>query len=134
MKTCHVCLALCEDDAELCPICGAELISEEPESTEETTENEEVVVLTTPTLAVTVEDVVTGDIFRDLLTENGIPFACDTDGDQNAMRVTFGGSFVAEEIYVNEEDVDRAKALYEEALASEPLFDDFDFEDFEEEI
>ncbi len=134
MKTCHVCLALCEDDAELCPICGAELILEEAQENNEI-EAQETVSLSTPTLAVTVEDVVTGDIFRDLLKENGIPYACDTDGDQNAMRVTFGGSFVAEEIYVNEEDVDRAKALYEEALACEPLFEDFeDFEDFEEEI
>ena len=38
MKTCHVCLYECEDDMELCPVCGAELKSEAvEEATEEIT-------------------------------------------------------------------------------------------------
>ena len=29
MKVCHVCQYICDDDAELCPICGAELTEDE---------------------------------------------------------------------------------------------------------
>ncbi|MBR7071877.1 MAG: hypothetical protein IKI29_06960 [Clostridia bacterium] len=132
MKKCHVCLTVCEDDTELCPRCGAELHSQTVEEavTGESRSAEAEVLLTSPTLAVTVEDVVTGDIFRDLLIENGIPFTCDSEGD--SMRVVFGGGFAVENIYVNEADLERAKALYEEALAVEPEFD-FEFEESAEE-
>lgn len=136
MKTCHVCATVCEDDAELCPLCGAELREEvsETESGQTVESTEEENLLKNPVLAVTVEDVVTADIFRDLLAENGIPFACANDGEENgSMRVMFGGSFIAEEIYVNEADLDRAKELYEQALSSEPVFEDIDFSDMESE-
>lgn len=125
MKICHVCKAECEDFAELCPVCGAELTAEdnfEEAVAEESIEN--------PVLAVSVEDVVTAEIYRDILKENGIRFTCDSE-EQGTMKVLFGGGFVAEDIYVDETDLDRAIELYDEILNSEPQFD-FDGE-FEEE-
>ena len=50
------------------------------------------------------------------------------------MKVTFGGSFVAEDIYVDEQDLDAANAVYDEFLNSEQQFDEEFFEDAENEI
>ena len=50
------------------------------------------------------------------------------------MKVTFGGSFVAEDIYVDEQDLDAANTVYDEFLNSEPQFDEEFFEDAENEI
>lgn len=124
MKICHVCKAECDDFAELCPICGAELVqNDESEQIED-------IVLENPVLAVSVEDVVTAEIYRDILKENGILFTCDSE-EQGTMKVLFGGGFVAEDIYVEEADLERAQQLYDEVLNSEP---EFEFEDeFEDE-
>lgn len=124
MKICHVCKAECDDFAELCPICGAELVqNDEAEQSED-------IVLENPVLAVSVEDVVTAEIYRDILKENGILFTCDSE-EQGTMKVLFGGGFVAEDIYVEEADLERAQQLYDEVLNSEP---EFEFEDeFEDE-
>lgn len=129
MKICHVCAAECSDDAELCPICGAELIAEETEATEETTVE---IIINRPVLVAAVEDIVTAEIFRDALTENNIPFTCNDP----EMKLVFGGGFVAEEIYVDEINLEKAQSLYDEVLNSEPAFDetfdpDFENEDFE---
>lgn len=125
MKICHVCKAECEDFAELCPVCGAELT--EADDMQETVEVESI---ENPVIAVSVEDVVTAEIYRDILKENGIKFTCDSD-EQGTMKVLFGGGFVAEDIYVEEADLERALELYDEVLNSEPEFE-FDGE-FEEE-
>ena len=126
MKICHVCSSECADNVELCPKCGAELLTANGEDItfEAKIEN--------PVLAVSVEDVVTAEIYRDVLQENGIPFTCDSD-DQASMKVLFGGGFVAEDIYVDETDLERAKELYEEVLNAEPSFDE-DFEDFDSDV
>ena len=126
MKRCHVCLYECEDDRELCPICGAELKAAEEEEVEEKQEEK---VINEPVLAVSVEDVVTAEIYRDVLRENNIPFTCDSAEEEGAMKVLFGGGFVAEDIYVDASDLEEAQKLYDEVLASEPQFEDF----FEEE-
>lgn len=124
MKICHVCAAECADEAELCPICGAELLSEEQDI-----DMSEEIVIEKPTLAASVEDVVTAEIFHDMLREAGIPFTCD----ESEVRLTFGGSFIAEEVYVDEKNLEEAQRIYEEVLNSEPEFDmEFDGE-FEEE-
>lgn len=130
MRICHVCKAECEDSAELCPICGAIL---RDESEEERTE------IKNPTLLASIEDVVSAEIFKDILTDNGILFADDSEEEGNSMRVTFGGGFVSQDIYVDEDDFDKAKELYEEFLASEEnnefFFDDeFAEEETEEDI
>lgn len=127
MKICHVCKAECDDFAELCPVCGADLTvdNKEEEATEE-------IILNNPVLLATVDDVVSSEILKDLLKENGIPFTCDSD-DAGTLRVTFGGSFVADDIYVDDSDFEKASQVYEEFLNSEPEFEEEFFdEEFEE--
>ena len=123
MKKCHVCFYECEDNAELCPACGAELNRPEEEYG---SSNE----LVDPVLAIEVEDVITAEVYRDMLKENNIPFTCDTAEDDGSMKVLFGGGFVTEDIYVNACDLEDAKRLYDQAVA---LLENGDFEyDFEE--
>ena len=126
MKICHVCKAECEDTAELCFVCGAELTEVQEESAEN-------VSLENPVLAVSVEDVVTAEIYRDILRENGILFSCDGE-EEGTMKVLFGGGFVAEDIYVEESEVERARELYEEVLSAEPEFEFFEGDEFEAEV
>ena len=125
MKICHVCKAECEENAELCPVCGADLsFSPEDEETEE-------IILKNPVLLATLDDVVSSEILKDLLNENGIPFSCDTE-DEVTLRVTFGGSFSADDIYVDESDFEAANRIYEDFLNSAPEFDEEFFDEAEE--
>ena len=107
MKICHVCAAECQDDAELCPVCGAEFLNEDIAEL-----SNDVITLQNPVLAASVEDVVTAEIYRDMLRENGIVYTCDESEDNNSMKVVFGGGFVAEDIYVDEKDLEAAKQIY----------------------
>ncbi len=127
MKICHVCSAECEDNAELCPVCGADLTLERQE---EEIQAEEI-VLNKPVLLATLDDVVSAEILRDLLTENNIPFSCDSE-DEGTLKVTFGGSFISDDIYVDESDFEKANQIYEDFLNSEPTFDEEFFDDAEE--
>ena len=121
MKNCHVCNQLCDDSAELCPICGADISGDG-----ERKENEsQVETKIEPVLLTTFEDLVSAEIFKDVLNDNKIPYS-DSD---DAMKVVFGGGFSAEEIYVDKTDFDKARELLEEFLASEVVFN----EDFIEE-
>ena len=128
MKSCHVCLNLCEDEAEICPICGAELLAE-PDKAEKTAEEK---VIKNPVLAASADSPVTAEIFKDVLAENGIAFSVDEKGD--FMHVGFGGSYFAVDIYVDESDLEAAKELYRN-LTENGLdfdgFDDFDGDDGE---
>lgn len=116
MKICHVCKAECEDETELCPVCGADLTVGEEERSEEEA------VINNPVLLATVDDVVSSEILKDLLKENGILFTCDSD-EEGTLKVTFGGSFIADDIYVDESDFERASQIYDDFLNSEPEFD-----------
>ena len=127
MKICHVCKAECEENAELCPVCGADLTVNTMEETAETEE----IILNKPVLLASLDDVVSSEILKDLLIENGIPFSCDTE-DEGTLKVTFGGSFTADEIYVDESDFERANQIYEDFLNSEPEFDEDFFDEAEE--
>lgn len=120
MKNCHVCNFECEDNMELCPICGADLTGE----AEEVVQEQEQAKIE-PVLLTTFEDIVSAEIFKDVLTDNKIPYS----DSQDAMKVVFGGGFASEEIYVDKTDFDKARELLEEFLASESEFD----ADFEEE-
>ena len=126
MKICHVCKCECEDNAELCPVCGAYLTSDTEEI--ETTEEK---IIENPVLLASIDDVVSAEILRDILNENGIPNSSSETGENSAMRVTFGGGFIAEEIYVDSCDFEKAEKLYREFLESEEefAFDDADFEE-----
>lgn len=127
MKICHVCKAECEENAELCPVCGADLTVNTMEETAETEE----IILNKPVLLASLDDVVSSEILKDLLSENGIPFSCDTE-DEGTLKVTFGGSFSADDIYVDESDFERANQIYEDFLNSEPEFDEDFFDETEE--
>ncbi len=122
MKTCHVCKALCEDNAELCHVCSADLIRETEENTE-TEEKAEITEITEPVLVATIEDVVSAEIFKDILKDNGILFSSDDEEENGGMRVVFGGGFASTEIYVDNNDFETAKQLYEEFLESETQFE-----------
>ena len=125
MKNCHVCNQLCNDDAELCPICGALLMDDTVvEDAENPVEERKI----EPVLLATFEDLVSAEIFKDVLTDNKIPYS---DSQEDTMRVVFGGGFASEEIYVDESDYTEAKELYEEFMASQPEFfdDDLFFEE-----
>ena len=128
MKNCHVCNEVCEDSAELCPVCGADLSGED----EKKALNAEISVATeikNPVLVATIEDVVSAEIFGDILTDNGILFLSDNEDEDGGMRVVFGGGFASTEIYVDNDDFETAKQLYEDFINSETQFAD----DFEEE-
>lgn len=131
MKICHVCKAECEDYTELCPICGADLTTESAVE-DDASQQEEVIVLKNPVLVASVEDVVSSEIFKDILHENGIIFTCDEPDSEGTLKVVFGGSFVADDIYVDETDLEKASQLYQDFLNSEPEFDDEFFENEEE--
>ena len=134
MKICHVCKAECDDFAEICAICGAFLIQEESEAEETVSTAVEEDLLEDPTLIATVEDVVSAEIFKDILADNEINYYSDADMDNGAMQVSFGGGFMAEQIYVSAKDADLAKTLYSEFLKSEEMMQGFDFsDDFDEE-
>lgn len=142
MKTCHVCGFACENDAEICALCGAELKTFEmyeqelkiAEERKAQLEAEEALIVKKPVLAASVDNVVAAEIYKDVLRDNGIIFTCDESDD--AMQIVFGGGFSAVEIYVNESDLEIAQQLYENVINAPTDFvdDDFDaFEEFEEE-
>lgn len=128
MKICHVCNFECEENAELCPICGADLTNQ-PEESEQVEEK----VIIEPVLLGTLEDVVSAEIFKDILIDNKIAYSCDDDSDAG-MKVVFGGGFVTVDIYVDKSQYDEAMVLFEEFMNSETEFDgDFSDDMFEEE-
>ena len=139
MKTCHVCGFACENDAENCVLCGAELKTFElyeqelKEAEEQAAKKaaEEARIIKKPVLAASVDNIVAAEIYKDVLRDNNINFTCDESED--AMQIVFGGGFTVQEIYVNEGDLEIAQALYENVVGAQMDFDDFEgFEDFEE--
>lgn len=132
MKICHVCNFECEDSVELCPVCGADLTDiPQPEETDGPVEQEASVE---PVLLATLNDVVSAEIFKDILKDNSIPYFSNEDGE--GMKVVFGGGFASEDIYVDKDQFEKAQELYEEFLASEAEFEnqfDFNTEEFEDE-
>lgn len=138
MKTCHVCGFACDNDAEICALCGAELKTfemyeqelKEAEEREAQKAAEEALIVKKPVLAASVDNVVAAEIYKDVLRDNGIVFTCDESDD--AMQIVFGGGFNAQEIYVNEQDLEIAQQLYENVVNAQMNFDDCEFGDFEE--
>ncbi len=138
MKNCHVCGFACENDADVCTLCGAELKTfeayeqelKEAEELEAKKAAEEALIVKNPVLAASVDNVVAAEIYKDVLRDNNIVFTCDESED--AMQIVFGGGFSAQEIYVNEKDLEIAQQLYETVVNAEMEFGDEDFEGFEE--
>ena len=127
MKECHVCLYNCDDEAEICPVCGAELKSDEEVTVAGESENS--AVMENPVIAASVDSPVTAEIFKDILAENGIAYSEDESGD--IMHVGFGGSYFAVDIYVDEKNLDAARELYKNLTENELSFEDF--EEFDDE-
>ena len=129
MKICHVCKVECEDNVELCPVCGADLteVEAEEEIIEETLE------IKNPVLLASIEDVVSAEIFKDILNDSGILFSC-SEANEEGIKVVFGGGLISEDIYVDEKDFEMAERLYAEFLESEEQFEEEFFidEEFEE--
>ena len=125
MIKCRVCGCECEENAELCLVCGAELTLEENQKSEAK-------IIEKPVMVAAVEDVVTAEIFKDVLEQSGILYSLGEANDNKGIKIGFGGEFITEKIYVDEGDLEKAKELYKGVLESEPQFEDF--EDFEEEI
>ena len=138
MKICHVCGFECENDAENCVVCGAELKTfeayeqqlKEAEEAAAKQAAEEALIVKNPVLAASVDNIVAAEIYKDVLRDNGIVFTCDENED--TMQIVFGGGFTVQEIYVNEKDLEIAQQLYETVANAEMEFSDEDFEDFEE--
>ena len=134
MRNCHVCGFACADDAETCVLCGAELKTfaeyEKQIEIEREEAEKEALIVKEPVLAVSVENVVMADIYKDVLRDNQIPFTCDERDD--SMQIVFGGGFTAQDIYVKEEDLERAQELYDEVLNSQFEFTEEELEQFAE--
>ena len=128
MKKCRVCLSECEESLEFCPTCGAELDYEPKEENKEE-------VIARPVLVAAVEDIVTAEIFKDILNENKIPYSLSETEGNKGIKIGLGGEFISEKIYVDESNLEKAEELYQMVLESEPEFDEFeDFPEYEEEI
>lgn len=120
MKICHVCGIECDDSQEVCLVCGADLTEIEAVADENTERP-----ISEPVLVATFEDVVFSEIFRDILSDNGIPYSMGSD--EGAVHVMFGGGFTADEIYVEKRDFEKAEALYNEFMENPPEFSDEEF-------
>ena len=125
MKVCHVCGAEYEDYVEVCADCGALLVdADELEEEEGTT-----IVIENPVLAVTVEDIITAEIFCDVLKDNEILYSTDDEESETVVKVLFGGSFAGTNIYVDESDLEKAQELLDAYRNGEILEEESDAED-----
>ncbi len=138
MKKCHVCGFECDNDADICALCGAELktfeiYEQELKEAEQRAAEQaaaEALIIKKPVLAASVDNVVAAEIYKDVLRDNNIRFTCDESDD--AMQIVFGGGFNAQEIYVDESDIEIAQSLYENVVNAQMDFGEEDFEDFED--
>ncbi len=79
-----------------------------------------------PVLAAVIQNTVLSEIYQDMLKENGIPFICRQQGAGGYIKILTGGLFIADNIYVAPENLERAKELYNiylEAEVSEEITD-----------
>lgn len=127
MKVCHVCQYICDDDAELCPICGAELTEDEESLEEEALE----VVIDDPELAATFNDIVLAEVFCDRLKENDIIFSIEEPDLSSSMHMGFGGFYTEINVYVDKSDYDKAKEIFDDLPDISELEEADDFEEEE---
>ncbi len=131
MLICHVCGKECEDNTEICPVCGAELINSETGEAIKLNEQDNGIV-SEPELVTTINDPIEAEVFCDLLTENNILFTSDQNDLSDSMHMGFGGFYTEIKIYVAKSDLDKATELYKTAVSMlEASIEEQ--EDFEEE-
>ena len=71
------------------------------------------------------EDIVSAEIFKDILKDNGILFTDDSALDDGSMQVVFGGNLVVCKVFVSSNDFEKANELLTEFLESNTQFEDF---------
>ncbi|MBE6750616.1 MAG: DUF2007 domain-containing protein [Ruminococcaceae bacterium] len=64
-------------------------------------------------LAEAIANTVDSEIFQGILRENNIPFICRQQGASGYLKLIYGGLFAVDHIYVNKNDLEKAKELYE---------------------
>ena len=74
---------------------------------------------TQPVLAAIIQNTVSSEIYQDMLKENGIPFVCRQQGAGGYIKILTGGLFIADSIYVNERDLERARELFENYIETD---------------
>lgn len=136
MIICHVCSNECDETIEICPVCGA-VLNRQTEAEEPEAEEVETDIIENPTLLTSFEDLISAEVFKDVLKDNEIAYTCSSEMGDNTIQVMFGGGFVAEDIYVGEKDLEKAGQLLEDFNSEEiefedTIFDGEDTEDFEE--
>ena len=72
-----------------------------------------------PVLVAVIPNTVSSEIYQDILKENGIPCICRQAGAGGYIKIITVGLLVADNIYVNEKDYDKAKELYEAYMETE---------------
>ena len=111
MKICHGCGGEYEDFVEMCADCGALLVDSDELAEQETGID---IIIENPVLAANVEDIITAEIFCDVLKENDILYTTDHQDSETVVKVLFGGSFAGTNIYVDEGNLEKAQELYEQ--------------------
>ena len=72
-----------------------------------------------PRLVAVIPNTVNSEIYQDLLKENGIPFICNQLGAGGYIKIVAGSLLVTDRIYVNDEDYEKAKELFDLYIESE---------------
>lgn len=72
-----------------------------------------------PILVAVIENTVSSEIFQNILKENEIPFICKQQGAGGYIKIAMGSLFATDTIYVNPENAEKAKELYEAYLETE---------------
>ena len=66
-----------------------------------------------PKLVAAIFNTVDSEIYQDMLKNNGIPFICNQLGAGGFIKIATGSLLVTDRIYVNEEDYEKAKELFD---------------------
>lgn len=70
-------------------------------------------------LVASIDDSIAAGIFQEILRDNGIPFICSQPGAGGYIKILTGGLLVPDSIYVNEEDYEQARELYDAYFGAE---------------
>lgn len=70
-------------------------------------------------LVASIDDSIAAGIFQEILRDNGIPFICSQPGAGGYIKLLTGGLLVSDNIYVNNDDFERASELYRAYFGSE---------------
>lgn len=66
-----------------------------------------------PVLVVVITNIPFSELYQEILRDNGIKFICRQRGAGGYIKLLTGGLLCADDIYVNPEDYNKARELYE---------------------